>query len=135
MRGFVAGERVHTELPFTPGVFLGEVFSPFTSLPDLGRSDVGRTWSVDMVNPLAAGVQHVTVHLAARREVELDGKRTPVYRLDFVTSGSHWQSWVTEDGSVLVQGTPFGLTIRREDLPPDVLDQLRTGTPAAPPGG
>ncbi len=91
VRGYVAGERISTDLPYTPGVFLGEVFSPFTSLPELSNSDVGRTWSVDMVNPLASGVQHVTVDLAARREVELDGKRTPVYRLDFASGSTHWR--------------------------------------------
>ncbi len=133
VRGYVAGETVRTDLPYTPGVFLGEVFSPFTSLPELSKSDVGRTWSVDMVNPLAAGMQRVTVEMAARREVELDGERTPVYRLDFTTSSTRWESWVTEDGSVLVQGTPFGLTIRREDLPAEVLQQLQAETPAAPP--
>ncbi len=132
VRGYVAGEHVSTDLPYTPGVFLGEVFSPFTSLPELSKSDVGRTWSVDMVNPLASGVQHVTVNLTARREVKLDGKRTPVYRLEFTTGSNRWESWVTEDGGVLVQGTPFGLTIRREDLPPEVLQQLRAETPAVP---
>jgi hypothetical protein len=106
--GHVAAQHITTDLPYSSSVFLGDVFSPFSSLPELSKADVGRSWSVDMVNPLAGGVQHVSVTVGARRQIELDGKRTRVYR----------------------QGTPFGLTIRREDLSEEVVRQLLSKEPA-----
>ena len=111
---------------------LGEAFSPLTSMPELSKSDVGRTWSVEMVNPLAGGMQTVTVRMAAMREVELPGGKTRVFRLDFSTGSNRWASWVQQDGAVLIQGTPFGLTIRRDDLPTAVVQQLEAEQPAPP---
>ena len=130
--GHVGAEHVRTVLPVSPDLLLGEVFSPMTSLPELGKGDVGRTWSVDMVNPLAGGMQTVMVHVAAVREVELAGGKARVYRLDFTTGNGRWACWVQQDGDLLIQGTPFGLTIRREDLPPGVVEQLEAEQPEPP---
>ena len=127
--GYVGAERVRALLPASRDLILGEVLSPMTTMPKLSRGDVGRTWSVDMVNPLAGGMQTVTVRVAATREVELAGGRTRVFRLDFNTGNSRWVSWVQQDGELLIQGTPFAVSLRREDLPPAVVEQLEAEQP------
>lgn len=131
--GYIGNEHIRTVLPYSPDVMLGEAFSPLTSLPELTKDDVGRAWSVDMINPLAGGMQTVAVRVAAMREVELAGGKTRVFRLDFATGSSRWASWVQQDGELLVQGTPFGLTIRREDLPASVAEQLEAEQPGQSP--
>jgi len=129
--GHIGQDDVRTVLPYSPDVFFGEVLSPLAALPELSPDDVGRLWTVDMVNPFAGGIQRVTVKVAASRQVDLADGRTRVYRLSFTTGAARWESWVNEDGGVLIQGTPFGVTIRREDLPADVVEQLATEEPAA----
>ena len=133
--GHVGKEPIRTVLPYSPDVMLGETFSPLASLPKLSKSDLGRTWSVDMINPLTGGMQTVTVRVAAMREVELAGGKTRVFRLDFATGSSRCASWVQQDGELLIQGTPFGLTLRREGLPPSVANQLEAEQPGQSPSG
>jgi len=125
LRGHVGGEHVQTTLPYSPGGLLGEALSPLAALPELKQSEVGKSWIIDVMNPIAGRLEKVTVRIARSREVVLGGKTVRVFQLAFATGTSRWDSWVTERGEVLVQGTPFGLTIQREDISPEVVNELR----------
>lgn len=125
LNGHVGENRIRTSVPYDQDRLWGEALSPLAALPELGDDQVGRTWSFDMVNPIAGAVQPVTVEVARSVEVRIKGEAVEVYELRFSTGSSRWTSWVTEAGEVLVQGTPFGLALQREDLPPSVLAELK----------
>lgn len=127
INGYLADQKLRTEIPLTRDMFLGEALSPLAGVPELDRADVGRTWTVRMLNPLAGEVQEVTVTVAGAEEAEAENERYLVFRLLFTTGTTRWHSWVRQDGNVLIQGTPFGITLRREDLPALLLKQLREG--------
>jgi len=129
IRGIVGKQRFETDIPYDEGLLLGEALSPMAGFPDLRHARVGDAWSVHVINPLVGSVQEVRVNLESIREVELHGRKRRVYRLLFHASNRVWLTWITDDGAVLVQGTPFGLTLRRDDLTPEVLAAL--GEPRA----
>lgn len=129
LRGHVGKERIRTSIPYDADGLLAEAFSPLAGLPELKRGQVGRNWTMDMVNPVAGTLQKVSVSIARSKEITLADRTVRVFQLSFATGAGRWNSWVTEDGEVLVQGTPFGLSLRREDLPADVLTDLRAVTP------
>lgn len=122
--GHVGEERIRSSIPFEADRLMGQVLSPLTALPKLEKRDVGRSWAVDIVNPLAGQIQEVMVSVEDHRQVEIGGDATEVLQLSFTSGSSRWVSWVTEEGDVLIQGTPFGLTLRREDLSAAVLREL-----------
>jgi hypothetical protein len=122
--GHIGAERIRTSLPYNQDRLLGEALSPLTALPALKESQVGRSWDIDMVNPITGSVQKVTIAVAGSKRVILRGEKVTAFELTFVAGANRWASWVTEDGDVLVQGTPFGLTMQREDLPASVLSEL-----------
>ncbi|MHC4480894.1 MAG: hypothetical protein ACYS1C_08000 [Planctomycetota bacterium] len=126
LTGHVSGRKVRTTLPFDQDRLLGEAFSPLAAMPELAKSRVGGTWKVDMVDPIAGRLQQTTVTILSSKEVELAGQAVTLFELHFAMGRNRWTSWVTEDGEVLVQGTPFGLTLRREDLSAALAEQLGT---------
>ncbi len=131
--GRTGERRVRTTLPFDQGNLVGQALGPMTALPDLSAARAGLTWSFDMVNPVAGSLQRVIGTVDRVRELEIDGREVRVLQLSFATGGNRWSSWATEGGEVLVQGTPFGLELRREDLPPEVLEELTLPTGEAAP--
>ncbi len=134
LSGRVGETRISSTVPYDEGAFLGDMLSPLAPLKDLDDGMIGRSWSVEMVNPIAARVQPVTVTVTESREVTLGDRTDRVYRLLFAGAASRWVSWVTADGRVILQGTPFGLVLRRSDLPIGVLSTLPVvPTPAEPP--
>jgi len=134
IRGNLQGVPVRSEIPFDPHGLLSEAFSPLTAVPaSLSGQKVGQSWSAAMVNPLTGTLQDVTLRIAAVRRVPFGEQTALAYELAFTGPAGRWTSWVTESGQVLIQGTPFGLTLRREDLTPEALRAL---TPQdAPPVG
>ncbi|MFO7956128.1 MAG: hypothetical protein R6X33_03420 [Candidatus Brocadiia bacterium] len=132
--GHVGEERVSRTLPYDEQAFLGDMLSPLAPLRELDEGMIGRAWSVDMVNPIAGRVQEVTVTVLDSRSADLEGGRRRVYKLLFVSDTNRWVSWVTEDGRVVLQGTPFGLVLRRSDVPEGTLSALPTApSPAQTP--
>jgi hypothetical protein len=130
IRGRLRGRTVKTDLPYEPGRLISEAFSPLTAMPPLDERQVGRSWSMAVLNPVTGDIQDVTVHVVRSLEVRIGGEPVRVFQLDFEVPNGKWPSWVTGQGRVLMQGTPFGLTLRREDLPAQV---LRVLTEAPPP--
>ncbi len=124
LRGNVGKQKLESEIPFKKGSFLGQTFSPLAGLGELQHADVGQAWTMQMVNPLLGSVQKVRVNVETYRDVELAGEEICLYMLLFHVGSHVWQSWVTADGEVLVQGTPFGLTLWRDDLRAELLALL-----------
>ena len=111
-----AGEDdLKTNIPYEEGRLLSEVLSPLTALPPLDEDLVGRDWTVDMINPIAGTVEQVTVTVVGFKEATLAEGPARVFRLLFATRSTRWVCWVSEEGEVLIQGTPFGLSLQREE--------------------
>jgi len=136
VKGRLAGRRVDSELPYEPGGLVSEAFSPLAAIPPLAESQVGRSWAVSVLNPVTGDLQDVSVRIKRTKALRIGESQVTAFELDFQGPGSQWGCWVTEEGEVLVQGTPFGLTLRREDLPAEALDALtnETAAPAEGPG-
>lgn len=134
LRGHVADEQIRSSVPYDPDRLLAEVFSPLAALPKLRKRQVGQTWTVDLVNPIAGTLQKVSVRVVESEEIVLADETVTVFHLSFAVGTSRWHSWVTEEGEVLVQGTPFGLALQREDLPSAVAAALQkmAAEPARP---
>jgi hypothetical protein len=125
VRGSVGGEQVNRRIPYAKQPFLGDAFSPMSGLPELDDASPGDVWTMHVVNPIIGGVQQVRVRLARSRTVRVGGETLRVHELEFEGGGRSWGSCVTGDGRVLVQGTPFGLTLRRENVSSELRDYMR----------
>lgn len=123
--GHIGKDAVRTSLPCDEQRMLSEVLSPISALPPLDEAMVGQEWTLDLVNPIAGKVQEVTVTIISFKDLRLADETTTVFKVLFATRASQWTSWVTEEGTVLVQGTPFGITLQREDIPAEALAELK----------
>ncbi len=124
VRGTVGSQRVEMEFPYAESPFFGEALSPMTGLPDMSRVSVGDSWMLHLANPIMGSVEKVRVKVEGIVEKDYRGEKTKFYRLVFHVRSKAWYSWVTADGDVMIQGTPFGLTLRREDVPHKLLADL-----------
>ncbi len=120
--GRLRGERVNMTVPVNQRQFIGGLLSPMQGMPELGTEAVGKSWKIPLVNPVRGTVQQVQVEVQDRRSVRVNSTRWVIYRLRLSAGGNAWHSWVREDGELLIQGTPFGLTLRQENLPDAVLN-------------
>lgn len=120
--GRLRGERVSMTVPVNQRRFIGGLLSPMQGMPELTADAVGKTWQIPLVNPVQGNVQQVEVKVQDRSVVPVNSAEWVIYRLRLSASGNVWHSWMREDGELLIQGTPFALTLRQEDLPDAVLD-------------
>jgi hypothetical protein len=127
--GVIGNQKVNTSMPFQRDMLVASMLSPIAALPELTGTDVGRTWSFQMVNPLAGGVQQVNVRVAGTREIDLPEQTADAFLLQFSTGTARWTAWILANGEVLMQGTPLGLVLQRADLTPEAISQLRTPEP------
>jgi len=118
-------DNLKANVPYEEGRLLSEVLSPLTALPPLDEGLVGQDWTVDMINPIAGTVEQVTVTVVGFKEATLAEGPARVFRLLFAARSTRWVCWVTQEGEVLIQGTPFGLSLRREDIPTAAIQELR----------
>ena len=86
LRGNVAAEKINTAVPYDANRLVADVFSPLATFPELAGAQIGRSWSLDMVNPIAGSVQEVVVAVTRTRTLTLDAEQVNVYRLSFVSS-------------------------------------------------
>ncbi|MFP4176526.1 MAG: hypothetical protein ACOCSQ_01465 [Planctomycetota bacterium] len=129
LTGAMGGQKIDEHLPYDREVFVGDMLSPTTGIADLEQVSPGETWTIRFVNPIAGGVQPVEVQLVASERFEVGEQQMDVYHLAFRAGTGSWSAFVTGGGEVLVQGTPFGLILRREDLSPamePVVEELST---------
>jgi hypothetical protein len=128
LTGKLAGSRIQLSLPRDEHRMFGEALSPLMAVPQLTEEHVGRSWAVDFVNPLAGDLQTATVTVWNVQTLELEGVPRELYRLGFALGDKTWGCWVTGDGEVLVQGTPFGLTLVRSDLSAEARARMPVAT-------
>ena len=124
IRGSLGENRIETTIPFDESRFVTGIFSPMRGLPELNEDAVGESWQFHLVNPLSGSVEKVTGSAESSRTVMLDGEETQVFRIILSTDTNEWESWVAAGGDVLLQETPFGLTLRREDIDQSVIRSL-----------
>jgi len=127
--GNFGSERLRFE---QENLFLTDMFMPVSGLSKLAPEDIGQTWTLQVVNPILGSVEKVSARLDKCVEVETSGGRVRVFKIGFQSRRLKWHSWVDEDGEVLVQDTPFGLSLRREDLPAELLAALLALPPTEP---
>ncbi len=132
LTGHLGEQQINSSVPYETGKFMGDLLSPVIPLEELDEDQVGTTWTVEMVNPLAGSVQTVGVNVARMRQIALGGKDVRVFQLLLTGPTGKWSSWVTGDAEVVVQGTPFGFVVARADLPRRTLDELLSRSLTAP---
>lgn len=124
MRGSLGDSPIQTSIPFDESRFVTGLFSPMRGLPELNEDAVGESWKFHLVNPLSGSVEKVTATVESSSTVTLDAEETLVFQIVLSTDTNKWESWVAADGEVLLQETPFGLTLRREDIDQSVIRRL-----------
>jgi len=117
-------QRIQTTASLEGGRFVTGAFSPVSGFPELDKNAVGKTWQFHVANPVLGRVEKVTAKVESSTMVSLNSELVRVFRISVSGPVSRWESWVTADGEILVQGTPYGLTLRREDIPQSVMQQL-----------
>jgi len=115
--GRIGKKRIAETIPFSQGSLVSDFFSPLHGVPRLTRSDIGRKWTLTLLNPLTARPHPVRIEVKNMLKQKIGGKETSVFVLEFSSSKGKWNSWVTGEGEVLQQGTPFMLVLKREDIP------------------
>jgi len=130
--GSLRGRKISTSVPFNQRQFVTDMFSPLSGLPDLDENAVGTTWRLHVVNPLLGGVEQVTAKVESSMRVPTGSGAVLVFLITLNTSRSRWKTWVNADGEVLVQGTPIGLTLRREDIEPSIMRAILAREGAIP---
>jgi hypothetical protein len=137
LTGSMGDETIRQRIPFDESRLLGQTLSPLAGLPELDESSIGATWTVELVNPLTASMQEVTISVSRARKVVLPTGEITAFQLLFTVGNARWWSWVTGEGDVLVQGTPLGLTLRRADLPAAAFEEPEPAQarPTDPPAG
>ncbi|MFO8007939.1 MAG: hypothetical protein R6V05_09395 [Candidatus Brocadiia bacterium] len=131
LTGRLGEERINSSVPYEPGTFMGDLLSPIIPLEELDEDQVGTTWTVEMVNPLAGSLQTVNVSVAGTRQISVDDERVRVFQLILASPTGRWSSWVTPEAEVVAQGTPFGFVLARADLSRQTLDELLSQSPTA----
>ncbi len=126
LNGSAGGELVNTRVPFDEDQTLSDALSPMAALPELNEAREGESWDLRMLNPLIGSVQEVRVTVMGATEAEIEGRTRRVLHLRFSTGANSWSTLALEDGEVISQGTPFGVTFRRADLPADLMRRLRS---------
>lgn len=126
MSGQVVGDQLHltTEfedgsqslmaLPFDPGHILSNALCPFVGMRNLR---VGKQWEFASLNPLTRRLTPVKVTVTAKETVTFAGQPQEVFVLTAKHGAIEVTSWVTENGEVLKQETPFGFSLLREETP------------------
>ena len=126
IKGRVAGDRlkVTTQFPgapatereerFDPRVIMANEFSPFLGVHHL---HVGKQWQLATFNPLTREMARVTVTVTAKETRTIAGEPQDVFVLTSEYAGVRVKSWVTAQGEVLRQETPYGFSLRREPNP------------------
>jgi len=127
LTGHSGRRRINATLPYEPHRFMAEAFSPLAGVPRLRRSDLGKEWTVDMLNPITGNVVEVTATPIASIEVSLADGRRRAFKVLFTARNAQWVSWVDDRGRLLVQGTPFGVTVWREGIPLETEALLASG--------
>jgi len=127
LNGHLGEEQITETVPYQGRALTGTVFSPMAAAPRLAERNIGDLWMVDLLNPLTALPQSVSIALREKTRITLEDVPETVYKLGFAMGNSSWYAWVRENGEPLVQGTPFPVHLRRTDMPQEPLMRLKLG--------
>ena len=105
------GTSSEKTVPFDASRIMSSSFSPFVGMRNL---KVGKEWHVWSFNPLNRGMTQVKVTVTSKEKTTFNGETVDVFVLTAAHGAMQVKSWVTPDGEVLRQETPFGFSLRRE---------------------
>lgn len=122
LRGHIGSQHVDRKIPMKRNAFLGQTLTPIPELSSLQSVGKGKTWTVELFNPIGGNFQNVNVEYRGRSKQSFGGRVVEVHQIEFRTRAQTWMSYVNGEGEILRQGTPYGLTLVREntrDQPPN----------------
>jgi len=106
-------EVFRTKMPYRGEEILSNVFSPFTTMPELS---VGKAWQIRMFNPLSRSFETATAVVEAETTISIDGEEYRVFRAKVRARSGEATAWVTPEGEVVRQAVPrWGLVLLKED--------------------
>jgi len=108
------GERASYQLPLPPGGMVGAGLSPLVALPPLR---VGLRWRVAVLSPLSFAPVEVELEVLRRERITWRGKEVETHVVEIHTGPFTTHAWVSPDGEVLVEKTPFKLVLVKEPVP------------------
>jgi hypothetical protein len=109
----LSGSKVfRKEMKVSEDLNLSNSLTPLLFLPDL---EPGKTYTIDILNPLSFTTDKAKVTARGIEPYEYEGKQIDAYVVDTEYQGITFTAWVTETGEVLKESTPLGWTLLRED--------------------
>jgi hypothetical protein len=75
----------------------------------------GRKTSMPVIDPASMSIEEMTMEVAGREPVMSMGSMRDAYKLKGTIKGIELTVWVTEDGTVLREESPLGLTLVKEE--------------------
>lgn len=111
---YADGTHSEKSVDYDARSLLCNALSPFTGVRNLR---VGKAWHFWSFNPLNHRMTRVNVTVTGKEMAQLDGEPVDAFVLTAQYGAIQVRSWVTQDGEVLRQDTPFGLSLRREAVP------------------
>ena len=108
---YADGTSNEKTVPFDASRIMSNSFSPFVGMRNL---KVGKVWQVWTLNPLNRGMTPVKITVTSKEKATFDGETVDVFVLTAEHGAMQIESWVTPEGEVLRQETPFGFSLRKE---------------------
>ena len=131
--GLIGSQKIDKTLPYAGDSVGVTALSPTTATPSLD-GPLGERWRVGVVDPLSGDISYIEVSVVERKRVAVwrEDRLELVHKLCYIRGSSSWYGWVDDQGQALVQGTPFGVVLRREDLPAETVAALDVGPGSGP---
>ncbi len=101
-------------LRFDPRTIMTSAASPFLGVR---RLHVGKSWTIAALDPFSQQVRPVRLTVTARERMTVDGRPADVFVVETRRGAWRFKSWITADGEVVRQDTPYGFSLRREKAP------------------
>ncbi len=108
------GKVATYELPLPAGGMVGTGLSPLVALPPLRA---GLRWRVAVLNPLSLAPAEAELEVLRRERITWRGKEVDTHVVEIRTGPLTTHAWVSPDGEVLVEKTPFNLVLIKEPVP------------------
>ncbi|HOX36585.1 MAG TPA: hypothetical protein PL033_01235 [Candidatus Brocadiia bacterium] len=109
------GQPETVKVPMSSKRVISSGIGPLSQIPKLGRNDVGRQWRMKMISPFTGRADDMVVKVVRRSLAMLGDQEVQAYQLEITVGKMLLKAWVDADGEVLVQETPFLVSLRREN--------------------
>jgi len=104
--------KEETSIPFDPHTIMSNALSPFLGVRNLR---VGKEWRFAALDPLTRRVKMVRLKVTGRETLLLDGREFGVFVVEAAQGSLQFRSWITPEGEVVRQDTPYGISLRWEE--------------------